>query len=478
MTTNRITKLVLPGTASERFEIGQRRITQGFFPPLFTDDPPAMDRNISRSLGFDVQDWQEVYVFNWIDDDDAGYTGAKVSVAPWRFYRFPLPYVDPSGSVGDFPERGLWVVDDDVTMALDASGLTIAQGKIFHTYNADRMFFQIKTYTQGDAEADPDWLKQACVGVTPRSVSGEGVGVGGGGGATGGGGGNVNIVQVDSQPVAAGAGAVTAGTLRITWANDSPGIGDHDDPTADPGFRALGVAYSGAPPAAVADGDDVHLIADESGQLRIAGYDQADDEVKVQFGDNSWGAGSHDVATAVDGLRALFVATDVDPADVANQDDVHPIATLDGRTIIAGYDRLGDLVRIQETDPINFHMAWDLIEETSMGTAGSPYEYYLDLDSYYRMSIQIDITLGSAGAGDVALTIEATVHDDDPDLTARTYIDRTTAITGAGSVTVDDLIEDLNGIYGNYTAVKLVIDVTNASDDSAIRIDTKRFIGG
>jgi hypothetical protein len=200
--------------------------------------------------------------------------------------------------------------------------------------------------------------------------------------------------------------------------------------------------------------------------------------LRVILADDTPGIGAHDAATADAGFRSLFVATNVDPADVANQDDVHPIATLGGRIIVAGYDRLGDLIRIQETDPINFHIAHDLIEESSMGTTGSPYEYYIDLDTYYRMSTQLDFTLGSASAGDMEFKIYGTVEDDDPDLTARNYLDRTTAITGAGTITVDDLIEDLNGIYGNYTAVKLEVTVTNASDDSAIRIDTKRFVGG
>jgi hypothetical protein len=139
-------------------------------------------------------------------------------------------------------------------------------------------------------------------------------------------------------------------------------------------------------------------------------------------------------------MRGLAVATNIDPADVANQDDVHMVATLDGKLIIAGYDRLGDLVRIQETDPINYHIAWDVIEESSMGTAASPFVYYLDLDTYYRMSLQIDVTLGTAAAGGVALTTLGTVEDDDPDLTARNYVDMTNAWTGSPSITVDAIL--------------------------------------
>lgn len=288
---------------------------------------------------------------------------------------------------------------------------------------------------------------------------------------------DVNLVQIAGNAVNVGAGAADTGTLRVILASDSPGIGAHDDPTADAGYRELLVATT-ADPAAVADQDDVHGIADTFGRRIIAGYNRAGDHLDTALVAESLGLGEHDVATEADGMRALGVATDVDPAAVANQDDAHLITDLYGRLILAGYARLGDLIRIQETDPINLFIAHDLIQESAMGTTGSPYVYYIDLDGYYRMSHQIAITLGTATAGDVEYRIYGTVEDDDPDLTARTYIDRTTAISGGPTITVDSLIEDINGIHGNYTAVKLEVTVVNAANDSAIRIDTKRFIGG
>lgn len=136
------------------------------------------------------------------------------------------------------------------------------------------------------------------------------------------------------------------------------------------------------------------------------------------------------------------------------------------------YDSLGDVLRIQETDPLNYQMAWDVIEESSMGTAGSPYVYFLDTDAYNLASIQIAITLGSASAGGVALSIYATVEDDDADMTARVFLDRTLELTGSSTITVSDIIEDIDA--GNYTAIKLSVAVTNASNDSAVKIDVKR----
>jgi len=237
-----------------------------------------------------------------------------------------------------------------------------------------------------------------------------------------------------------------------------------------------GVTASAA--AAASGTTDVNLIQVAGNAVNVGAGAAGTGTLRVILASDSPGIGEHDVATADAGFRTLFVATDVDPADVDNGDDVHPIATLGGRAIIAGYDRLGDLVRIQETDPINFHIAWDLIEESSMGTTGSPYEYFIDLDSYYRMAVQDDITLGSADAGDVEIKFYGTAEDDDPDLTARNYIDLTSDWTGVASITVDDLIPDTNGFWGNCTAVKIEVSVTNASDDSAIRLDVKRFVGG
>ena len=542
MTNNRVSKLIMPGLPSERFFIDQRQIND----TTFQDDPPFMDRTGMTQIGVDVTDWQEVLVFNWADDDDAGYTGCQVTITPWWYFKPPSSFVDVTGSVGNYPTQGLWVCGADKDLAIDAAGLTIDQHAIYHTLNADRMFFQIKVYTQGGGEnlQDLEWMRQGIVGVTPRRADGEAVGTAGsaGGSSGGGGDGDVNIVQVAGNAVSAGAGAVAAGTMRITWCSDSPGIGAHDSPTANPGFRSLYVATTADPaavadqddvhpiadvygrqiiagynrtgdhletalvaeslglgehdvatqadgmralavattadPAAVADQDDVHLITTTTGKLIVAGYNRTGDHLDMALVAESLGLGVHDTATETDGMRGLAVATNVDPADVANQDDVHMVATLDGKLIIAGYDRLGDLVRIQETDPINYHIAWDVIEESSMGTAGSPYVYYLDLDTYYRMSLQIDVTLGSADAGGVALTTLGTVEDDDPDLTARNYVDMTNAWTGSASITVDAILTDTNGFWGNFTAVKLNVAVTNGDDDSAIKIDTKRHVGG
>ena len=425
--------------------------------------------------GIDVSEWLAILVVvhpTSVVMTDAGVSGAIVRLRPWFYMKAAEDGSDRiSGS-------GQWYSETDFNSALDGYSVNGAMRHILTVNNAEKFYPQVIMVTDPEGSTpvfgvgiyglgpkygeNPDAFESVAAGVAAAAATGTG---------------DVNLIEIDGTVVDADAGSASLGTLRVIYADDSPGIGEHDAATDDPGFRALAVATT-ADPAAVADQDDVHLITTTTGRLIIAGYNRTGDHLEVALVSESLGLGVHDTATETDGMRGLAVATNVDPADVANQDDVHMVATLDGKLIIAGYDRLGDLVRIQETDPINYHIAWDVIEESSMGTAASPFVYYLDLDTYYRMSLQIDVTLGSAAAGGVALTTLGTVEDDDPDLTARNYVDMTNAWTGSASITVDAILTDTNGFWGNFTAVKLNVAVVNASNDSAIKIDTKRHVGG
>lgn len=196
--------------------------------------------------------------------------------------------------------------------------------------------------------------------------------------------------------------------------------------------------------------------------------------LRITWCTDSPGIGAHDAATANSGFRGLAVATSYDLADVAHNDDAHLVSTLDGKLIIAGYNRIGDYLRVQEVSPINYHMAWDLIEETGMGTG--TFDYYLSVDSYGRMGVGVTRTLGSGTTLD--LVIEGTIEHDDPDLTARTYYPETTAWTGGTPIAASGNLKDTNGFWGNFTAVHFEWTVVNASNDSAIRMDIKRFCGG
>lgn len=485
--------------------------------------------------GVDVSDWLSLVIaVHPTNPDISSITaGANVVLRPWRYKK--------ASQEGTSPGSGQWYADIDWTVPLDGDG-TSQMEQAYAVWNAEKIYFQVISVADPGVETPTFRVEHYGIGPKYAEAPEFFESVSASAAASAAGTTDVNLIQVAGNAVNVGAGAAGTGTLRVIYASDSPGIGAHDAATAVAGFRSLFVATTSDPaavadqddvhpitdvygrlilagynrvgdhlevgliaeslglgehdvateadgmralfvattadPAAVADQDDVHPITDALGRIILAGYNRTGDHLEVGLIAESLGLGAHDVATETDGFRALAVATNVDPAAVANQDDVHLITDLYGRLIILGADREGELIRVQETAPIYTHIAPDLIEESSMGTAGSPYVYYIDLDTFYRMSLQTAITLGSAGAGNVALTIHGTVEDDDPDLTARTYLDRTTAISGSPSITVAALIEDLNGIYGNYTAIKLSWAVVNASNDSAIRMDTKRFVGG
>lgn len=308
---------------------------------------------------------------------------------------------------------GQWFCEADWTAPLDGDGSSGGMQKIYNVWDAERMYVQV-----------------------------------------------VSVNDPGVQSIVFNVGAYQLGP-------------DYADP--ETGFFESVSAAAAAATAPTSGTSDVN-IAEVAGTATSVDAGASDaGTIRVIPASDSPGIGAHDAATAAAGLRALFVATSVDPADVADQDDVHPITDLRGALIVAGYNRTSELIRVQETDPINFWQAWDKIEESSMGTTGSPYEYYLSTNSYYRMSLQIDIT---AGSGTVTLTTLGTVENDDPDLTARNYVDQTTAWTGGATVTTSQIITDTNGFWGNFSAVKLNVAVVNASNDSAVRIDTKRFIGG
>lgn len=439
---------------------------------LNTDEPAHV------AEGIDVSEWLAILVV--VHPTSAVMTsatleGAIVSLRPWFYMKAAEDGSDRiSGS-------GQWFAEAAFNAALDGNSANGSMRHILTVNNAEKFYPQVLLVT--DPEGATPIFGVGVYGLGPKYGENPDVfetvsaGVAAAAAAGGGGGGDVNLIEIDGAAVMSGLGLANAGTLRVIYASDSPGVGAHDAATGAVGFRSLYVATT-ADPAAVADQDDVHPIADIYGRQIIAGYNRAGDHIETALVAESLGLGVHDVATETDGFRVLGVATNVDPADVANQDDVHFVATLDGKLIVAGYDRLGDLVRIQETDPINFFIAADVIEESSMGTAGSPYVYYLDLDAYYRMSLQIDITLGAASAGGVVLTTLGTVEDDDPDITARNYVDVTNAWTGSATITADAILTDTVGFWGNFSAVRLNVAVVNASNNSAIKIDTKRHVGG
>ena len=363
------------------------------------------DAPTNRRDGFDVSNYLalEIAVHPFDPDITTITAGANVTLRLWRWKE--------AANEGTGQGSGQWYCDNDWTVPLDGDGSAGAMTKIYNVQNSERVALQVISVTDPGAE-DPEFIV-AAYQIGPdyadpdagffESVSTAAAGASGGTQ-------DVNLVEVLGTATAVDAGASDAGTQRIIWADDSPGIGEHDVATDDPGFRILGVA------------------------------------------------------------------TDTDLTNVADGDDVHAAMTLDGRFIIASYNRLSDVLNVEVSNPINLYMAWDLIEESSMGTAGSPYAYYFELDSYYRMAVQTAHTLGSGVS--ISTTFHGTVEKDDPDFTARTYIDVTAAWTGAASITGSAWLRDTDGFWGNATSAKIETAVVNGDDDSAVRFDVKRFVGG
>lgn len=259
----------------------------------------------------------------------------------------------------------------------------------------------------------------------------------------------------------------TNSDIAVELTTNSAGYGAHDAATAVGGLRSLFVGTN-ADPAAVANGDDVHPIATLYGYQIIAGYDRTNDVVKVSMGTAS-GIGAHDSATANAGFRGLAVATSSDLADVSASDDVHLVATLDGKLIIAGYDRLTNANRVEEVDPLSMQFAEDKVSETNVGTA--TYTYYFDMSGFGHLAWQYQLTVGAATVYD--LKVYVTVEADDPDLSARTYVDVTNAFYGSATITAAGFFGD-TGLFVGTTAVKFEISLTNASNNSSWDIDVKR----
>lgn len=256
--------------------------------------------------------------------------------------------------------------------------------------------------------------------------------------------------------------------IAVELTANSVGLGVHDTATGNAGMRALFVARSDDS-VTVAAGDDVHPSTTTAGKVVVAGYDWSGDVVKVSLGTAS-GIGTHDAATANAGFRGLAVATSTDLADVAANDDVHLVATLDGKLIIAGYDRLTNANRVEEVDPLSMQFAEDKFAEANVGTG--TYTYYLDCSGYTWAGWQLQLTVGAATVYDFKFYVS--VEADDPDLSARTYVDVTNQLYGAAAITAAGWYPDFDGICRNATSIKIELSLTNGSNDTSFDIDVKR----
>jgi hypothetical protein len=130
-----------------------------------------------EQFGVDVTRWQNVEVFHFSDEADLNWVGSKVTITPWYWYAPTSFYVPYGGSANPVPAHGNWVAGKDVLLALDGTFDATSQFATYATNNADRMFFQVKSYTNGVPAVAPPvgavvWYKQAIFGLVPRPSDG------------------------------------------------------------------------------------------------------------------------------------------------------------------------------------------------------------------------------------------------------------------------------------------------------------------
>ena len=233
------------------------------------------------------------------------------------------------------------------------------------------------------------------------------------------------------------------------------------------GIEGVGLSSAIASAAAAAGGLTSLVFATDPTDDTTATLALVDAEYKVVTSHT----GTHDVATGLPLSRGGSVATDYDQTDVAHGDDVHNVATLDGKQIQAGYNRPGDYQRTAEIDPLNQQYVNDKVAEVT-NTATVTNNYYLDMNAFRKAGFQLTLTPGS---GTVVVKFFGTIENDDPDLTARTYQDVTLKAYAAGSFSLSNTLPDTVEFWASYTAIKINVVVTNASADSSYRIDSKRL---
>lgn len=183
MGDNGSTVMILPGDPSKKAKIDERTFvsTLDLAGVLLTAQVDAAPTSGVEQFGVDVTRWQSVEVFHFANETDPNWHGSKVTITPWYWYA-PTSFYTPR-TTGFFvppvfvPGHGVWVAGKDVTLAIDGTFDAMSQFATYATNNADRMFFQVKSYANGvPAPAAPvgavGWYKQCIFGLVPRPPDG------------------------------------------------------------------------------------------------------------------------------------------------------------------------------------------------------------------------------------------------------------------------------------------------------------------
>ncbi len=92
------------------------------------------------------------------------------------------------------------------------------------------------------------------------------------------------------------------------------------------------------------------------------------------------------------------------------------------------------------------------------------YLYYIDMESYNRLSLQFVL---NGGSGTVTVSVQGTIQNDGTTSDLCTYEDITNDAFGVSSWTASSLALDDTGFFGSFKYIKItVIASTGASDDA------------
>lgn len=148
-------------------------------------------------------------------------------------------------------------------------------------------------------------------------------------------------------------------------------------------------------------------------------------------------------------------------------------------TTLAGYDEAAGVMPTAEGNPISDHHSEDIIAAATSQTDGTTY-YYVDMDGYRKLGIQIENTDGTAG--DNTYTVEASLQDDGTAPASCAYQDITQygcdcmTAANAASFTADAILQTNDAAQAfKYIRVKVVRANDGSNNDGAWTIYAKRL---
>jgi len=151
-------------------------------------------------------------------------------------------------------------------------------------------------------------------------------------------------------------------------------------------------------------------------------------------------------------IHTILTYIKVAASDISDADTIKFIKT----------DSLG---RIETVQPTADHETVVALTDQTAGT----FTYYLDMSSYHRLGLQIEIT---AGSGSVSLKTYGTCMN-----LARascTYQDISAELPAPDPITSDIIIMDADGVASCCRYLKFVFTVVNAASDSDFAIYARK----